>query len=67
MASMPQDDIRNELLALLETAAVEHDVDIVDVEVVGSAKAPFYSWPDFKAFCDKQIALTRELVSNTNN
>ena len=40
MASMPQDDIRNELLALLETAAVEHDVDIVDVEVVGSAKAP---------------------------
>ena len=39
-----------------------------DIELpIGSAKAPFYSWPDFKAFCDKQIALTRELVSNTNN
>lgn len=39
-----------------------------DIELpIGSAKAPFYSWPDFKAFCDKQIALTRELVSNTDN
>jgi hypothetical protein len=39
-----------------------------DIELpIDSAKAPFYSWPDFKAFCDKQIALTRELVSNTNN
>ncbi|MBP5218654.1 MAG: hypothetical protein J6Z47_06890 [Bacteroidales bacterium] len=39
-----------------------------DIELpIGSTMAPFYNWTDFKAFCDRQIALTRELVSNTNN
>ncbi len=40
MAQVSQESIRNELLASLEAAAPEHEIDIVDVEVVGSAKAP---------------------------
>ena len=37
---MVSTDIERRLLAVLEAAAPEHDVDIVDVEVVGSSKAP---------------------------
>lgn len=40
MAQATQEGIREELLQLLEAAAPEHDIDIVDVEVVGSTKAP---------------------------
>lgn len=39
MAQASPESIRNELLAKLEAAAPEHGIDIVDVEVVGSAKA----------------------------
>ncbi len=37
---MTLDDVRSELLELLEAEAPSHDIDIVDVEVVGSSKAP---------------------------
>lgn len=37
---MPREDVVSEILAALEARAAEHDVDIVDVEVVGSSKEP---------------------------
>lgn len=40
MAQASQDQIRLALLEELEAHAAEHGVDIVDVEVVGAAKAP---------------------------
>lgn len=40
MAQMTTDKLRDELLRALEEASGDHDIDIVDVEVVGSAKAP---------------------------
>ena len=40
MAQASFEDIRNTLLGILEANAADHDIDIVDVEVVGSAKSP---------------------------
>lgn len=40
MAQATNDDIRAALLAALEAEAPRHGIDVVDVEVVGSAKAP---------------------------
>ena len=40
MAQSTQEDTRNRLLSLLEAEAPSHGIDIVDVEVVGSSKAP---------------------------
>ena len=40
MAQSTQEDVRNQLLSLLEAEASSHGIDIVDVEVVGSSKAP---------------------------
>ena len=40
MAQSTQEDMRNALLSLLEAEAPSHGIDIVDVEVVGSLKAP---------------------------
>lgn len=40
MPTRDQDDVRERLIALLEGEAAGHGMDIVDVEVVGSAKAP---------------------------
>lgn len=40
MAQVSVDEIRHMLLQKLEAEAAQHDIDIVDVEVVGSAKAP---------------------------
>lgn len=37
---MASTDLEKQILASLETAAPDHDIDIVDVEVVGSSKAP---------------------------
>ncbi len=39
MGGLSLEEMRAELLAALEADAVAHDIDIVDVEVVGSAKA----------------------------
>ena len=39
MASLSAEEMRDELLASLEAVAPAHGVDVVDVEVVGSAKA----------------------------
>ena len=35
-----RDTLRDQLLAALEGVALQHDIDIVDVEVVGSQKSP---------------------------
>lgn len=40
MALTANEDLREELLAKLEAEAVAHAIDIVDVEVVGTSKAP---------------------------
>lgn len=40
MAQASFEDIRETLLGILEASAVDHKIDIVDVEVVGSTKAP---------------------------
>lgn len=40
MAQASMEEVRNALLEALEAQAPEHSIDIVDVEVVGSAKAP---------------------------
>lgn len=40
MAQASLDDIRASLLKTLEAEAIQHGIDIVDVEVVGAAKAP---------------------------
>lgn len=37
---MPKDDVVQRIIEALEAAATNHDIDIVDVEVVGSVKAP---------------------------
>ena len=37
---MPKDDAVQRIIEALEAAATNHDIDIVDVEVVGSVKAP---------------------------
>lgn len=40
MPTKDQEGVRERLIELLEPAAAEHGIDIVDVEVVGSSKAP---------------------------
>ena len=37
---MPKEAAEKAILKALEARAAEHDVDVVDVEVVGASKAP---------------------------